>query len=83
MPRVSGTQTRCHRHNSEDEVQQSLGQVAPLRHRPTTSSSSRAQSFFDAVVYAFAYLVVISVRDVIDNPLPMPEQRHGFAGIPT
>jgi hypothetical protein len=27
--------------------------------------------------------VVISARDAIDNPLPMPDDGHHFAGIPT
>ena len=34
-----------------------------------------------AFTYALAYLVVISARDDIDNPLPMPDESHHFAGI--
>ena len=30
-----------------------------------------------------AYLVVISARDVIDNPFLMPHDAHRYAGIPT
>ncbi|WP_343602947.1 hypothetical protein [Mycobacterium sp.] len=37
-------------------------------------------SFFDAFPYALAYFVVISARDVIDNPLSMPDDGHRFAG---
>jgi hypothetical protein len=48
----------------------------------TTSSNSRPRSFFDAALYALAYLLVISAREVIDNSLLIPAQRHGFAGIP-
>jgi hypothetical protein len=37
----------------------------------------------DAITYAWAYLAVISARDVIDNPLLMPHHAHRHAGIPT
>jgi hypothetical protein len=30
-----------------------------------------------------AYLVLISARDAIDNPLSMPQHGHRYAGIPT
>ncbi len=49
----------------------------------TTSSRIRPLSFFAAFTYALAYLVVISARDVIDNPLFMPHDAHRYAGIPT
>lgn len=49
---------------------------------PTTSSNNRPRPFFDAAFYAFACLLVISAREVIDNPSSCPAQRHGFAGIP-
>ncbi len=49
----------------------------------TTSSRILPLSFFDAFAYALAYLVVISARDAIDNPLFMPHDGHRFAGIPT
>ena len=39
--------------------------------------------FFEAFTYALAYLVVISARDAIDNPLSMPHDGHHFAGILT
>jgi hypothetical protein len=34
------------------------------------------------VGYAFAYRLVISTLDAIDNSLLMPQQRHRYAGIP-
>ena len=49
----------------------------------TTSSRIRPLSFFAAFTYALAYLAVISARDGIDNPLPMPHHAHRYAGIPT
>jgi hypothetical protein len=41
----------------------------------------RPLSFFEARAYTLAYLLVISARDDIDNTLPMPGERHRFAGI--
>ncbi|WP_279637768.1 hypothetical protein [Mycobacterium innocens] len=40
-------------------------------------------AFFEAFTYDLANLAVISARDVIDNPLPMPHNSHHFAGILT
>jgi hypothetical protein len=56
------------------------------RDQPVTSTTwSRIcpLSFFEVFTYALAYLVVISARDVIDNPLSMPHDGHQFAGILT
>ena len=39
----------------------------------TTASRIRPLSCFAALAYAFAYFVVTSARDRIDNPLPMPQ----------
>jgi hypothetical protein len=44
--------------------------VVPSRWQAT--SSTRPLSFFEAFAYAFAYLLVTSARDSIDNPLLMP-----------
>jgi hypothetical protein len=49
----------------------------------TTWSRTFPLSFFAAYTYALANLVVISARDVIDNPLSMPHDGHRFAGILT
>ncbi len=48
----------------------------------TTSSRIRPLSL-SAALNALAYLVVISARDVIDNPLHMPHDAYRYAGIPT
>ena len=50
---------------------------------PTTWPRIWPLSFFEAFKYTFAYLVVTSARDVIDNPFLMPEDAHRYAGIPT
>ncbi|MBA2717356.1 MAG: hypothetical protein H0U51_09950 [Propionibacteriales bacterium] len=49
----------------------------------TTASRIRPLSFLLAFTYAFAYLLVTSARDVIDNSLLMLPYAHRFAGIPT
>ena len=49
----------------------------------TTASRIRPLSFLLAFTYAFAYLVVTSARDCIDNSLLIPHHAHRFAGIPT
>ncbi|OOK66246.1 hypothetical protein BZL29_7674 [Mycobacterium kansasii] len=54
------------------------------RDQPVTSTTwSRICPllFFEAFTYALANLVVISARDVIDNPHSMPDDGHRFAGI--
>ena len=47
-----------------------------------TWSNTRPSSFFEALRYALAYLLVTSARDDIDNPLLMPHHAHRFAGKP-
>jgi hypothetical protein len=47
----------------------------------TTSSSTLPLSFFLALTYAFAYLVVTSALDRIDSSLLTPPEHHHFAGI--
>jgi len=49
----------------------------------TTSSNTLPLSFFLALTYAFAYLVVTSALDRIDSSLLTPPKRPRFAGIPT
>ena len=56
------------------------------RDQPVTdTTSSRIRPFvrLSAAWNDRAYLVVISARDVIDNPLFMPYHAHRYAGIPT
>ena len=56
------------------------------RDQPVTdTTSSRIRPFvrLSEALNALAYLVVISARDVIDNPLLMPHDAHRYAGIPT
>lgn len=48
-----------------------------------TSSRTRPLSVLLAFAYAFAYLLVTSVRDCIDNLFLMPHHTYRFAGIPT
>ena len=50
---------------------------------PTTWPRIRPLSFFEALTYTLAYLVVTSARDIIDNPFLMPDNAHRYAGIPT
>jgi len=45
------------------------------------SDAGRASAGSSAFAYDLAYLLVISTRDDIDNPLSMPGERHHFAGI--
>ncbi|EGE38407.1 hypothetical protein HMPREF0059_01263 [Actinomyces viscosus C505] len=45
-----------------------------------TSSRTPTLSFFNAFVYALAYLPVISALACIDNPLPMPTTVHELRG---
>jgi hypothetical protein len=56
------------------------------RDQPVTdTTSSRIRPFvrLSAALNARAYLVVISARDVIENPLLMPNHARRYAGIPT
>ena len=59
-------------------LRRALSRLQPVT--ATTSSNIRPLSCLEALAYALAYLIVISARDFIDNPLPIPKG-YGLAGI--
>ena len=69
------------RHAAATSRRRALSRDQPVT--DTTSSRTRPFCFLPALRYAFAYLLVISALDFIDNSLPIPQQTHRYAGIPT